>query len=129
MGDFVGVCISVVRPLCKADSDFMVDDINKFLDELSNAQDFKVKVAMMTSFLKRASAEDLRWTLRIILKDLKIGLKQEKVLPLYHPDALDLYNVTSNLREVCSELLDKTKAMGSDIFRVSMAIILLDPDL
>lgn len=95
-----------------------VDDVNKFLEQMSNAQDFKAKVELMTQYLRRASADDLKWTLKIILKDLKIGLKHEKVLPMYHPDALDLYNVTSNLREVCQELQDKSKEMGTDIFRV-----------
>lgn len=123
VGDFVGVCISVVRNLCRAESNLTVDDVNKFLDNLANAQDFKIKVDLMTQYLQRATADDLKWTLKIILKDLKIGLKHEKVLPMYHPDALDLYNVTSNLREVCSELFDKNKVMGADIFRVYQSII------
>ena len=45
----------------------------------------------------------------MILKDLKIGLGHETVLKNYHPDALDLYNVTSDMREVFRELADKDK--------------------
>ena len=72
----------------------------------------------MTKLMQRCSSDDLFWIARIILKDLKIGLRHEKVLPIYHKDALDLYNVTSNLREVCKELQDPNKSMGSNIFRV-----------
>lgn len=43
------------------------------------------------------------WIIRIILKDLKIGLKYEKVLEMFHPDAPEYYNATSSLREVCKE--------------------------
>jgi len=68
--------------------------------------------------MQRCSADDIFWIARIILKDLKIGIKHEKVLPLFHTDALDLYNVTSNLREVCRELQDPNKVMGSNIFRL-----------
>ena len=93
--------------------------MNKTLDDLSHADSSKKQVEIMTQLMQRCSADDIYWISRIILKDLKIGLRHEKVLPIYHKDALDLYNVTSNLREVCRELADPTKSMGSNIFRVS----------
>ena len=45
----------------------------------------------------------MKWILKIILKDLRIGLKHEKILNVYHPEANDLYNLTSNLRKVAEE--------------------------
>ena len=44
--------------------------------------------------------------MKIILKDLKIGIKHDKVLEYFHSDALDFYNATSSLREVCREFED-----------------------
>ena len=64
----------------------------------------------------------MKWIAKINLKDLKIGLKHEQVLPIYHPDALELYNVTSNLREVCTELQDKNKLMGTNVYRVQILL-------
>jgi len=40
------------------------------------------------------------------LKDLKIGLKYEKLLELFHPDAPEYYNATSSIKEVCKEFVD-----------------------
>lgn len=51
------------------------------------------------------------WLVRIILKDLKIGLKHERVLEYYHPDAVDFFNVTSSIREVCREFEDRNHSL------------------
>jgi len=37
---------------------------------------------------------------------LKIGLGHETVLKNYHPDALEIYNMTSDLKRVFDELQD-----------------------
>lgn len=57
------------------------------------------------------------WIIRIILKDLKIGLKYEKILQLYHPDAVEYYNNTSSLKEVCKEFVDPNKTI-KNMFRL-----------
>lgn len=46
------------------------------------------------------SAEEQKWLIRIILKDMKLGLGQSSVLDTFHPDAKDLYDVTNTLSEV-----------------------------
>lgn len=48
---------------------------------------------------------------RIILKDLKIGMKHDKVLEYFHADAVDYYNATSSLKEVCKEFEDKNHSL------------------
>lgn len=50
------------------------------------------------------SAVQLKWILRIILKDLKIGLGEKIVFDALHPDANEFYKVNSSLEEVCSKL-------------------------
>lgn len=65
----------------------------------------------MRDLIRKCTAEELKWLVRIILKDLKIGLSHERVLPIYHVDALEYYNATSSLREVCKEFVDKTHSL------------------
>jgi len=36
------------------------------------------------------TAEEQRWMLRIVIKDLGLGTKEAGVLKMYHPDAPDL---------------------------------------
>lgn len=61
--------------------------------------------------------DDFKWICKIIIKDLKIGIKHEKVLKIYHPEALDFYNFTSNLKDVCKEFVNKEHTL-TNILRV-----------
>jgi DNA ligase-4 len=45
-----------------------------------------------------------KWLVRIILKDLKIGIGHDIILKNYHSEALDLFNSTSDLKEVFNQL-------------------------
>ena len=46
-----------------------------------------------------------KWLIRIIMRDLKIGLSENSVFGLYHPDAMDLFTVCSSLEKVSCDLL------------------------
>eukprot|EP00775_Hariotina_reticulata_P009828 gene9828-9986_t len=48
----------------------------------------------------------MKWIVRIILKDVKLGMGKERLLRLFHPDALDLLNTTNDLARVCADLAD-----------------------
>ncbi len=56
------------------------------------------KRPIFSDLLSRGSARENFWFARIILKDLRIGMKHESMLKLFHPRALDLYNSCSNLK-------------------------------
>lgn len=47
------------------------------------------------------TAIDQKWIIRIILKKVKLGLGQQKILQLYHPRAKDFYDQYSHLSRVC----------------------------
>lgn len=49
------------------------------------------------------NAEEIKWIIRIILKDLKINIKIGTVLNAFHPDAHDYFNLTNSLYETCKK--------------------------
>jgi hypothetical protein len=51
---------------------------------------------MLTSM----SAAEQKWLIRILLKDMKFGLGQNRIFGAYHPDARELYDVSNNLLKV-----------------------------
>ena len=55
----------------------------------------------MVGLFKTTDRICFKYILKIILKDIKCRIKHEKILNVYHSEAVDLYNLTSNLREVC----------------------------
>ncbi len=50
--------------------------------------------------LKKMTAEEQKWLIRIIMKELKMGLSQQSVFSVFHQDAEDLFNVKMSLEKV-----------------------------
>lgn len=50
--------------------------------------------------LRNTSALEQKWLIRMILKDMKLGLSENSILNAFHPDARDLYDVTNSLEKV-----------------------------
>jgi len=107
VGDFVLVMRSVVAPFCKQESTMTLDEVDTFLDKLANTPEDQSKKSIFIQLLNRCSGRDLEWLCRIILKDLKIGMKEDKILRIYHPGAAEQFNYTFCLRDVCSEFAEK----------------------
>jgi DNA ligase-4 len=59
-------------------------------------------------------AEELKWLIRIILKQMKVGATEKTFFDAWHPDADALFNVSSSLRRVCWELFDTDFRMQDD---------------
>ena len=63
--------------------------------------------------------------IRIILKDLKIGLSHTVILKHYHKEAVDLFNSTSDLLEVFTQIdliENNSSAINSRMTRLFFAI-------
>ena len=63
----------------------------QLLDRLYTEQEQTGKDAVLNEIIRKCSAQEQKWIVRVILKDLKIGLRHERVLKFYHPDAMDAY--------------------------------------
>lgn len=50
--------------------------------------------------LRTMSAREQMWLIRIIMKELKMGLNQHAIFKLFHDDAEELYNVKMSLKKV-----------------------------
>ena len=59
----------------------------------------EVEKLLKEMFLKMAPVEQ-KWFVRLILKDLKIGLGPSAILSAFHPDASALLDVQVNLKPI-----------------------------
>ncbi len=76
-------------------------DLDIFLDDL--ARGVKTAEERREMFLRlsaRLSSFEQKWLIRIVLKSLRLGLPDNQVLKLLHPDAPALFDVSMDLREV-----------------------------
>jgi DNA ligase-4 len=105
-GDFASVAYFVLKNRCQESNTLSIADVNEHLDIIA-AQNAKGKEgqrevnASIKHLLVSLSAIQLKWLIRIILKDMHIGIKEHTILEAFHPDAMDLYNFSSSLEKVC----------------------------
>jgi len=50
--------------------------------------------------LLKLSANEQKWLIRLLLKDMRLGIAHTKILKAYHKDANDLYDVCNDLTKV-----------------------------
>jgi DNA ligase 4 len=116
-GDFASVAYFVFKNRCKDNLTMSIEQINHHLDNISinNAKGKEGNTEVNRSIhelIVNLSAIQLKWLIRIILKDLKIGIKEHTIFEAFHSDAYDLYNCTSSLEKVCELLGDPSKKLN-----------------
>jgi len=102
-GDFASVLYSVAEARATVkpgESTLTIGDVNAALDRIHNTSDAGEKRTQLLDLARRASAIEQKWIAKIILKDLKVGFSHESVLKRFHPDAMELYNRSSMLKQV-----------------------------
>lgn len=107
VGDFAAVLhdVLVFRSLAgAAKHQHTVGSVNAVLNQLATADSAPERKKVFMRLATEFPASEQKWIVRIVLKDLKIGLRHERVLNFLHPDAMEMYNHTNDLHKVCLEL-------------------------
>ena len=95
-GNFPEVVYAVLEHRARKRADIKhkltIRQLNALLDELAETEGVDPKREVMRRLYDRTTAREQRWILRVILKDMQIGMKEDRVFKLLHPDAKELYN-------------------------------------
>lgn len=115
-GDFAGRCHEVVmrRASRSTPGNLTIGEVNEMLDRLSAAQKESDQKPILQEFVNRMNADEMTWLIRIILRQMKVGATERTIFGLWHPDAENLFNVSSSLRRVCWELYDPEVRLEGD---------------
>eukprot|EP00727_Mastigamoeba_balamuthi_P008071 m51a1_g3885 putative dna ligase 4 (896) ;mRNA; r:52842-56103 len=103
-GDFGSAVYLSLRNRCQQVGSLSLYDVNQRLDELNAAAGRPQKAAVLKSMLRATTALEQKWIVRIVLKELRVGLSERSVLGYFHENALELLSATSSLRRVCEDL-------------------------
>jgi len=122
VGDFVAIIQRIISPLSSPDSTLTLEETDSFLDSLAFSIDTESRVKSFMKIVSKISSTDLIWLLRIILKDLKLGIKHETILSIYHPMAAKLFNSVADLRKVCEQCVDPSKKVFSTLLYVAIIL-------
>ncbi|KAI9208259.1 ATP dependent DNA ligase domain-containing protein [Polychytrium aggregatum] len=111
VGDFAQMAEDILAPRSSvhAPSRQSIEDANTSLNRLCQAADRNEQRQIIAEMIESYSPREHKWLIRIILKELKVGISETIVLRTWHPDAPDLFNVCSNLEKIAAELTDPTE--------------------
>mmetsp|Transcript_20380 Transcript_20380/g.61402 ORF Transcript_20380/g.61402 Transcript_20380/m.61402 type:complete len:1176 (-) Transcript_20380:177-3704(-) len=104
------------------EQDLTVGRLNELLDALAGAENAEARKNLFRELIDQCSARMMRWIVAIILKDLKVGLTERKVLGDLHPQAQQLFKSTSSLDTVCRELDDPQKHLVDKDLELSLGV-------
>lgn len=121
-GDFAGRCFEAIskRPMLQEPGEMTVAEANELLDRLAVAQKEENQLPIIEEFYNRMNATELMWLIRMILRQMKIGASEKTLFESWHPDAENLFNISSNLRRVCWELHDPQVRLEGDNAGISL---------
>lgn len=114
-GDFALMAYFVLKKRCTSQGNLSIKEVNDFLDSvaINNASKQKDQVKKsLLHLITQSSALEQKWLIRMILKDMKLGISKETVLQVFHPDAPEFYNVTTDLNKVCRQLHDPSVSLS-----------------
>ncbi|GAA6040368.1 hypothetical protein JCM8097_007579 [Rhodosporidiobolus ruineniae] len=120
-GEFATVAYEVITTrssVITSKQEVTIDVVNQLLDELSHMKgntfgpDGKKKsigvehARLLKSCVQKMTPTEMKWFIRIILRDLKIGMGEKTILNQLHPDAVDVFNTCSDIKRVCWRLFN-----------------------
>ncbi|XP_049840177.1 DNA ligase 4-like isoform X4 [Schistocerca gregaria] len=113
-GDFAEVAYFILKNRCGEGRKFTVADVNSRLDALAQkhaARDPRGMDDELTQLLTGMSEMEQKWLIRMILKDMKLGVGHIGTFNAFHPDASALYDVSNDLSKVCTLLHNPNKRL------------------
>ncbi|KAK9931444.1 hypothetical protein M0R45_018719 [Rubus argutus] len=99
-----------------------VKELNDFLDRLASGENRAEKTSILSTLVQKTNAQEMKWIVMIILKDLKLGISEKSIFHEFHPDAEDLFNVTCDLKLVCEKLRDRSQRHKRQDIEVGKAV-------
>ncbi|KAM8975377.1 DNA ligase 4 [Pelodytes ibericus] len=114
-GDFAAIAFFVLKSRCIKDGGLSIQEVNDYLDSIASSNAARKKELIEKSLLHmiaHTTALEQKWLIRMIIKDMKLGFSQQTVFSIFHPDALELHNVTTDLEKVCLQLHDPSVCLS-----------------
>ncbi|XP_013133250.1 PREDICTED: DNA ligase 4 [Papilio polytes] len=129
--DFATVVCEELRYTVSEKSILTVGNINEILHKIANVENGKPPTLehVLTSVLKRINVKQLKWFLRIILKEMKLNMGHSRIFEAYDSEAEYIYDNCNDLKKVCESIEKgntRPSQMGVEIFH-SISPMLLSP--
>ncbi|XP_068249304.1 DNA ligase 4 [Palaemon carinicauda] len=108
-GDFADVAYYVLRSRCPDKGQMTLEDVECHLTAIAEnyaAKNHEEVERSLLVMLRSMTALEQKWLIRVLLKDMRLGIGQGTIFNAWHPDAKDLYDVNNSLEKVSVTLRD-----------------------
>ena len=119
-GDFANVLLSVLNKRCTSKPIKTIGNVNDDLDRLIKCKDKQERVQWFGMLMQYYTSNEQFWLVRMILKDLKCGMRYESTLKAFHSKALTLYNNTNSLENVADLIVNPQKYKDDISFTIKL---------
>ena len=100
----------------KKTSTLTLVEVDDFLNKMTKVTTDEKRVAEMSLFLKECSGEELKWIIRMMKNDMKLGAGRKSLLDALHPEAYETYKTASHLTTLVQMLFGEDEVVtGGDI--------------
>ncbi|TNY23188.1 ATP dependent DNA ligase domain-containing protein [Rhodotorula diobovata] len=132
-GEFASVAMEVIKSrslVIRRVSDTSIDSINEILDQLAHTKgaqpDEQGRIRslqaeharILKACVQKMTPSEMKWLIRIILRDLKIGMGEKTIFDRLHRDAARMFNTCSDIMRVCWTLYDPNYSPQNEDFTV-----------
>jgi DNA ligase-4 len=109
VGDFPSVLLSVIEPRISTPSfpRLTIGEVNKFLTDVYTSTDPEIRKDLFRDIIYRAKPLEIKWIIKILLRDMKLGIGVESILRHLHPNAIELYHISNSIQHVLTTISDK----------------------
>lgn len=112
-GDFADFASAeILRERCKESEGWTIAQVNGWLDRLAAVAADKAptqadeRQKLFVEATRALSAFELKWIIRIILRNMRIGIKEMSMLKAYHRHAEELFSQRADLEAMCVKCAD-----------------------
>lgn len=96
-----------------------VAQVNEFIDGMAAVSgNHEEQKKLVKALSVKASAFELKWIAKVLLRELRASATEELVYAAYHPDASELFKVDGRMREVVEKCRDPDKRIGDACIEV-----------
>lgn len=117
-GDFAGRVYEAIGSRARRkDSEpgnLTIVEVNERLDRLARFSKEQDQLPIFRDFFNNMNRDEMMWLIRIILRQMKVGATEKTLFHAWHPDAETLFNVSSDLKRVCWELVNPDERLDGD---------------
>ncbi len=113
--DISNVIYDLIKDTANCSRCLSVCSVNKFLDDLASCEESVDQIRVLRQLIVSMDATELKYLVRIILKNMKFGYGYNQVLNRIHPDAVAQYETHADLRRLCSEIKDLTVRLTPEV--------------